>query len=61
MLTTKVNVDGTLNVLLAARDAGAVVVAASSSSVYGDQDVFPLDEDDGAAAALPVRGVEARG
>jgi nucleoside-diphosphate-sugar epimerase len=44
VLTTKVNVDGTLNVLLAARDAGAVVVAASSSSVYGDQDVFPLDE-----------------
>ncbi len=44
VLTTRVNVDGTLNVLLAARDAGAVVVAASSSSVYGDQDVFPLDE-----------------
>jgi UDP-glucose 4-epimerase len=43
-LTTDVNVRGTLNVLLAARDAGARVVAASSSSVYGDQDTFPLVE-----------------
>jgi nucleoside-diphosphate-sugar epimerase len=43
-LTTDVNVRGTLNVLLAARDAGAVVVAASSSSVYGDQTAFPLRE-----------------
>ena len=43
-MTTDVNVRGTLNVLLAARDAGAVVVAASSSSVYGDQSEFPLRE-----------------
>ena len=43
-ITTDVNVRGTLNVLLAARDAGAVVVAASSSSVYGDQTEFPLRE-----------------
>jgi nucleoside-diphosphate-sugar epimerase len=43
-LTTDVNVRGTLNVLLAARDAGAVVVAASSSSVYGDQAEFPVHE-----------------
>ncbi len=43
-LTTDVNVRGTLNVLLAARSAGARVVAASSSSVYGDQDTFPLIE-----------------
>ena len=43
-MTTDVNVRGTLNVLLAARDAGAVVVAASSSSVYGDQTEFPLRE-----------------
>jgi nucleoside-diphosphate-sugar epimerase len=43
--TTDVNVRGTLNVLLAARDAGAAVVFASSSSVYGDQDRFPLRED----------------
>ena len=43
-ITTDVNVRGTLNVVLAARDAGAVVVAASSSSVYGDQSEFPLRE-----------------
>jgi len=43
--TTDVNVRGTLNVLLAARDCGAAVVFASSSSVYGDQDRFPLRED----------------
>src|SRR2546423_5374494 len=43
-LTADVNVRGTLNVLLAARDAGARVVAASSSSVYGDQATFPLVE-----------------
>jgi nucleoside-diphosphate-sugar epimerase len=40
-----VNVRGTLNVLLAARDAGCSVVYASSSSVYGDQEVMPLRED----------------
>jgi UDP-glucose 4-epimerase len=34
-----VNVRGTLNVLLAARDAGCSVVYASSSSVYGHQEV----------------------
>jgi UDP-glucose 4-epimerase len=42
--TTDVNVGGMLNVLLAAREEDATVVAASSSSVYGDQEVFPLDE-----------------
>ena len=43
-LFTEVNVGGTLNVLLAAREAGALVVSASSSSVYGDQSEFPLRE-----------------
>lgn len=43
-LFTDVNVRGTLNVLLAARAVGARVVSASSSSVYGDQDRFPLVE-----------------
>ncbi len=43
--TTEVNVLGTLNVLEAAREAGAIVVFASSSSAYGDQDTFPLRED----------------
>ena len=42
--TTDVNVGGMLNVLLAAQAEDATVVAASSSSVYGDQDVFPLHE-----------------
>jgi nucleoside-diphosphate-sugar epimerase len=41
----QVNVGGTLTVLLAARDGGASVVFASSSSVYGDQERFPVSED----------------
>jgi nucleoside-diphosphate-sugar epimerase len=40
-----VNVRGTLNVLEAAREVEARVVFASSSSVYGDQDRFPVTED----------------
>lgn len=40
------NIDGTLNVLVAARDAGAKrVVYASSSSVYGDSPTMPKRED----------------
>jgi len=40
------NVNGTLNVLLAARDAGVErVVFASSSAVYGDSLVLPKDEE----------------
>jgi UDP-glucose 4-epimerase len=42
--TTAVNVLGTLHVLLAAHLESAVVVSASSSSVYGDQDTFPQSE-----------------
>lgn len=42
----QVNVGGTLNVLLAARDAGVGrVVYASSSSVYGDSPALPKQED----------------
>jgi UDP-glucose 4-epimerase len=45
LTSTAVNVEGTLNVLLAARDEGVRrVVAASSSSVYGDGGTFPRDE-----------------
>src|SRR3989338_2572241 len=40
------NVNGTLNVLVASKDAGVKkVVYAASSSAYGDQKVMPLTED----------------
>ncbi len=43
--TNSANIGGSLNVLLAARDAGArKVVYASSSSVYGDTEVLPKHE-----------------
>ena len=43
--THSVNVDGTFNVMLAARDAGVRgFVYASSSSVYGDSEVLPKVE-----------------
>ena len=43
--SNRVNVEGTLNILVAARDAGVDrVVYASSSSVYGRTDVLPLVE-----------------
>jgi nucleoside-diphosphate-sugar epimerase len=44
--THEVNITGTLNVLLAARDAGVKrVVYASSSSVYGETPVLPKREE----------------
>jgi UDP-glucose 4-epimerase len=44
--THEVNVTGTLNVLVAARDSGCQrVVAASSSAVYGEQPTVPLHEE----------------
>ena len=44
--THQVNITGTLNVFLAARDAGVKrVVYASSSSVYGETPVLPKRED----------------
>ena len=52
-LITDVNVRGTLNVLLAARDEGASVVSASSSSVYGTQSEFPLRESQQPAPRSP--------
>jgi len=43
--TNQINVDGTLNVLIAARDAGVRrVVFASSSSIYGDTPTLPKHE-----------------
>lgn len=44
--TMRDNVMGTLNVLLAARDAGVMkVIYSASSSSYGDQDTMPLYEE----------------
>lgn len=52
--TNRVNVDGTLNVLLAARDAGVRrVVFAGSSSVYGDTPTLPKQESMPAAPISP--------
>jgi UDP-glucose 4-epimerase len=52
LTSTAVNVEGTLNVLLAARDESVRrVVFASSSSVYGDGGTFPRVE---TAAANPI-------
>ncbi len=46
LLTNDININGTLMLLAAARDAGVRrVVYASSSSVYGECDVFPEKED----------------
>ena len=45
--TNDVNVGGTLNLLLAARDAGVKrFVFSSSSSIYGDTEKFPCEETD---------------
>ena len=45
ILSNEANVQGTLNVLIAARDAGVPrVVFASSSSVYGDTPTLPKVE-----------------
>ena len=46
LTTNEVNIKGTLNVLLAARDNGVrKVIYASSSSVYGDTPTLPQKED----------------
>ncbi len=46
LLTHDVNVNGTLNVLLAAQRAGVKrLIFASSSSVYGDSEVLPRSEE----------------
>jgi UDP-glucose 4-epimerase len=46
LASNRANLDGTLNVLVAARDCGAEkVIYASSSSVYGDTPTLPKRED----------------
>lgn len=45
-LTNDINITGTLNVLLAARDAGVKrVIYSASSSAYGKQNIMPLREE----------------
>src|SRR5262249_25704854 len=42
----RANVDGTLSVLVAAKDASVIrVIYSASSSAYGDQESMPLHED----------------
>jgi UDP-glucose 4-epimerase len=54
LATNEVNTQGTLNVLLAARDAGVKrVIYASSSSVYGDSPRLPKTEDQATAPISP--------
>jgi UDP-glucose 4-epimerase len=52
-----VNVDGTLNVLEAARDADARVVFASSAAVYGEPSAVPVVESQSKSPTSPY-GVE---
>jgi UDP-glucose 4-epimerase len=52
--TDKVNVGGTLNVLVAARDTGLKkVILSSSAATYGDQATLPLREDMAATPKSP--------
>lgn len=48
-----VNIGGTLNVLLAARNRGTRVVYTSSTSIYGNSRYLPIDEDDGISPLSP--------
>ncbi|MDD4989408.1 MAG: GDP-mannose 4,6-dehydratase [Candidatus Pacebacteria bacterium] len=44
--TNDININGTLNVLLASKEAGVkrIIYSASGGSVYGDQKFFPVNE-----------------
>ncbi len=42
-----VNIGGTLNILLAAKEKGTKVVYTSSTSIYGNPRYLPINEDDG--------------
>lgn len=54
LTSSEINIGGTLNVVLAARDAGVRrLVFASSSSVYGDAPGFPRREDQPVSPLAP--------
>jgi len=54
LTSSEINIGGTLNVLLAARDAGVRrVIFASSSSVYGDAPGFPRAETQATSPLAP--------
>jgi UDP-glucose 4-epimerase len=58
----RVNVDGTLNILLAARDAQVHgLVFASSAAIYGDTDRLPLREDTPPRALSPYAASKVAG
>src|SRR6476660_5223693 len=58
--SSQVNVEGFLNILVAARDAGAKrVVYASSSSVYGDATTIPQVEDKTGRVLSPYAATKA--
>jgi nucleoside-diphosphate-sugar epimerase len=60
--TTENNLNGTLHLLLAARDAGVKrVVYASSSSVYGDSPTLPKSEDFPPAPLSPYAAAKLAG
>lgn len=60
VLSAQVNVDGFINVLVAARDASARrVVYASSSSVYGDVTTIPQVEDETGNVLSPYAATKA--
>lgn len=62
MATHEVNVTGTLNVLMAAHEAGCRrVVVASSSSIYGDAPILPKQEEMGYNPRSPYAATKVAG
>lgn len=54
ILTNDTNITGTLNLLVASKEAGVKrFISASSSSVYGDQETLPLREDSNSTPISP--------
>ena len=60
--SNRANIDGSINILVAARDAGVKrLVYAGSSSAYGDTPTLPKREDMPTEPVVTVRAAEARG